>query len=259
MNEQSQHVNELYAKFRANEQGSSAELPNRTHIFPGADRLARRLRRGRSDRVRHEERPGGDQLRFEITEALKDQPGRYPLQEIRFSSAPPFGHTGFSYGFEHTIGDDTFAVSFWSYNRWGIDVQKEAAGSTPEIEITESEDGIKRILHLPEGFRIPVGPLSFEEEGVPLSQGEQNATRDQVLRIAKGTGIKVNRKAMEVADRMMPPMMRYPDRYFYWEPDLFDEPTEISIDFDAIKPSQMGLSWEEAPTFKNTIVNSEED
>jgi len=223
-----------------------------------------------------QKRVGNEQLHSQISETIENQPGRYPLAEIAFRPTPPLGHTGFTYSFEIVIKEDKFTADFWSYNHWGILVQGHPNDYPPEIEVIEktvelNNDSIKedpevgsytvvnRVLHLPEGFRIPVGPLHFESDSLPISEGKSKAAKQRAFNIAKVAGITVNKEALETAGKMMDIRRKYPDRYFYWQPMLPDTPTKIAIDFDSINPRHMRLTLEGAPVFTETLVIPEEE
>lgn len=217
-----------------------------------------------------------EQAGNQIVDLLRKQPGRYLLAEMAFCPTPPLGHTVFSYSFKHTVGGDMFTVDLWAYNHMGILVQKHPRDYVPEIEIVERrvepgkelmgedpEPGSYTVtdilLHLPEGFRIPVGPLHFKEDSLPTSEEELVADKARAIEIAKAARIKINESILDMADRLSGSARKYPDRYFYWQPILPDNPAKIAIDFDAIETYHMGLTLENAPTFSNTLVIEDED
>lgn len=273
MNELDPRLRELYVQLKENRPQSVVEQPRRGVIFFLLDNLAQRLRNQKHADLQRE--VTDEQLRSQISEIISNQPGRYPLTEIAFRPTPPFDHAGFTYSFERAIEEDKFTIDLWADNNWGILVQGHPSGYPPEIEIVEAkvepnqeeleEDhdlplytSIDRILHLPEGFRIPVGPLHFESDSLPRSKEELEADKERAVKIAKAAGIKVNKEILGVADKMID-RRKYPDRYFYWQPVLPDIPTKIAIDFGPIDPINMGLTLEGAPVFNNTIVIPEED
>lgn len=209
-----------------------------------------------------------EQSGYEISELLRDRPGSYSLARLSYISH--ITGSGFIYGFDYSLGEDVFEINYWSYNDWGILVQKHPKDYIPEIEIVETEEPmedeltedpevdafttINRLLHLPEGFRIPVGPLRFESDSLPMNEEELAANKSRVIEIAKAAGIKISRYILKTPDKFSGPARKYPHRYFYWQPILPDNPTRITIDFDAIEPYHMGLTLENAPTFNNTLV-----
>jgi len=269
MMETDTHLQEIHAQFKANKL-HAVEKPQRGGIFLLVDNLARRLIRGQKQ-LDLQRRAKDEQLRLQISEIIRDQPGCYPLADIAFCSQPPFGHTGFSYTFDRLIGEDSFTAAFWSYNHWGILVQGHPSDYPPEIEIVErivepdndlieeypelsSYTAIDRVLHLPKGFRIPVGPLHFKSDSLPISEEEYEANRQRAINVAKAVGVKVDNEILGMVDKMMTPRRKYPNRYFYWQPLLPGAPTRIAIDFDSIDPKYMGINLEDAPVFNATVV-----
>lgn len=263
MRETDQVIQELYIQYKVSQLPAHQPL---LRIIGGVTKLLGRQRITREEKTK--------QIKRQIEGLVKDRIGRYPL--ARMSYIPGMAGSGFEYGFDYTLGEDVFAVDYWSYNHWGILVQKHPSDFIPEIEIVErtlepteeelEEDPnvgpyttIDRLLHLPEGFKIPVGPLRFESDSLPLSEEELAANKARAIKIAKAAGIKVNKDILEIADKFSGPARNYPDRYFYWQPILPDNPTEIAIDFDSIEPYHMGLIWKSAPTFSNTLVITDKD
>lgn len=270
MREADQQIQELYAQYKASKLQPEQQVRRSLPIIGG---ILQRLRGLRSDRDA-ERRDAIWQAYQQIVELVRDQPGKYPLAEISFKPTPPFRHSGFTYGFNYSLGEDVFPINYWSYNRWGILVQKHPSNYAPEMEIVErivepdeeliDEDPklgsytvIDRVLHFPEGFRIPVGPLQFEDDSLPISEEELAAGKARAIVMAKAAGIKVNQDVLDIADSLqLTPARRYIDRYFYWQPNLPETPATIAIDFDCIRPYHMGLTLENAPTFNNTVQHS---
>lgn len=251
--EEDRQVGELYARYKATEP---------TIKIPLVSALARQLRNFVGDNSAAKDEEKKRQLSFRIIDILRNQPGEYPLTRI-FFSGPRFsrGREGFIYGFDYTIGDTTFPVEYWSNNDQGILVQKEDANSIPKIKITEDDDGLpQRVLHLPEGFRIPIGPLYFEGDGLPMSEKEIQTEKDRAVAMAKTIGIQVNQDILYRAERMSTGSGRkHTPRYCYWEPELPDTKTHIGIDFESLMPQEMTLVLEGAPVFRNTAIITDED
>lgn len=268
MREVDRKIQELYTQYKSGQLQLKQPVQG---FLPIIGRIAQGLRKGSQD---VEKRVVLEQTRHQIENLLRDRPGCYPLARLSYISH--ISGSGFDYGFDYSLGEDVFAVDYWSYNRWGIFVQKHPKDYTPEIKVVEktvkpteeelTEDPeigpyttIDRLLHLPEGFRIPVGPLHFKSDSLPISEEELAADKARAIEIAKAAGIKVNKGILEMADRFSGLNRKYPDRYFYWQPIIPDGPTKIAIDFDAIEPYHMGLTLESAPTFSDTLVITDED
>lgn len=267
MREADQRIQELYSQYNTGKLQPGQEPRRPLPIIGG---IAQRLRKNQDV----EKRVVSEQTRHQIEDLLRDRPGSYPLARLSYTSH--MTGSGFEYGFDYSLGEDVFAVDYWSYNRWGIFVQKHPKDYAPEIEIVErtiepteeelAEDPevgsyttINRLLHLPEGFRIPVGPLRFESDSLPMREEELAANKARAIEISKAAGIKVNRDILGMADKFSGLARNYPDRYFYWQPILPDNPTKIAIDFNAIEPYHMGITLESASTFSNTLVITDED
>lgn len=273
MRETDRQIPELYAQYKTSKLQPEHQAQGLLPIIGG---IAQRLRGSRSNKEDAKRKVAGEQAQYQIIELIRNKPGKYPLAEIAFKPTPPLGHTGFAFVFDYSLGEDNFRVDCWSYNHWGILVQKHPVDYTPEIEIVEktvepdkelrNEDPelgsytvIDRLLHLPGGFRIPVGPLHFESDSLPISKKELAADKARAIEIAKAAGIKVNKDILEMADKFSGPARKYPDRFFYWQPILPESPTKIAIDFDAIEPSHMGLTLKNAPTFNNKVIIDDDD
>lgn len=247
MTENDSSIHQLYELFKVSKSGETKPVPI-------IRKLVERIRVGSSGK------PTTEQIRQQIQELARHQPDTYPLAELTFSSTPPLGHSGFSYGFNYPLGEDEFSVGYFSYNHWGILVQKHESDYQPKVEVLGNGDerGLT-LLHLPEGYKISVGPLHFEDENLPMSEEEVTADRAKAVETAKRAGIKVNKDIIEMADRLSGPARKYPDRYFYWQPILPDSPAKIAIDFDGIEPRHTGLALEGSPIFNNTIKIKDEE
>jgi len=195
-------------------------------------------------------------LKFEIEKLLRTRPGRYPLVEL-ICITDFSGELGFKYSFNHRVANDEFKVDFWSSNRWGILVQKSSS-NTPELEITD--DG-QKVLHLPEGFKVPVGPLRFKEESMPMSEEELETEEQKALKMAKTASlrIKADQSSVRSVFKEIGGFRNYPERFFYWRPVIPENPQKIAIDFEGIKPYHMSLSLEAAPIFNSTKIIKNED
>lgn len=250
--EEDKRIGELYAQYKA---------PTPTREIPLVSALARQLRNFVGNNSAAKDKEEKRQLSFRIIDILRNQPGTYPLTRISFSGPRfPNGRDGFAYGFDYTIGDTTFPIEYWSNNDQGILVQKEDANSIPEIEIPEDSGVSQLVLHLPEGFRIPVGPLNFKGDGLPMSEEEIQAEKDNAIAMAEAMGIKVNQDTLDRADSMSTGSGRKSTpRYFYWQPELPDTKTHIGIEFESLMPQEMTLVLEGAPVFRNTAIIPDED
>lgn len=239
--ENDRSIHQLYEDFKASKSAETRPTPVVRKVGSG----------GKSS---------SEQIRQQIVELVRHQPGRYPLTELKFSSTSPLGHTGFSYSFNYPLEEDKFSVDYFSYNRWGILVQKHESDYRPEIEVLGygDERGLT-LLHLPEGHKIPVGPLHFEGDSLPMSEKELAADKTKAIEIAKKAGIKVNRDVIDMIDRVSGPARKYPDRYFYWQSNLPERPAKIAIDLDTIASRHMGLTIEDAPIFNNTMTIKDEE
>lgn len=259
MNENRPSISELYAQFKA-----SQTMPEPIRAESLLSRIIGRKKREFKIANRSEQ----NRLREQIDLLLRNTPGRYPLKEIAYRPTPPFRHTGFDYSFDYSIDEDTFTTSFWSYNHWGILVQEQPAGETPEIEIFEKTEDVDRefleegesdepyvhmvnMLHLPKGFQMLVGPLHFDSESVPHSDEEVADSERRALAIAKAAGIKnVSRDLLYIPG--IPYPRKYIDRFFIWQPELPDEPGLIAIDFDQIEPHYLAIKPDDPPVITST-------
>ncbi|MBI2064975.1 MAG: hypothetical protein HYT62_02910 [Candidatus Yanofskybacteria bacterium] len=220
-------------------------------------------RRALLEEERKREQETGN-LRFELENLIRVRPGSYALAGLAY--VPHMMGSGFNYGFEYQIGEETFQIGFWSYNRWGIGVQKLPSEASAQIEILTDDDsrrdpiGSPHLLRLPEGFRIPVGPISFENDTVPMTEEDfekEKKAKRQAVELAKAARIKVTKKTLEYFEMINQTTStgRKPvARYFYWQPVLPDEPRLIAINFGEIEPYHMGLSEKNAPVFTNTLT-----
>lgn len=242
-------LHQLYDQFKA-------VKTDETKPKPVVRKLVERIRSGPSKKTTTE------QIRQQIIELVRYQPGKYPLAELTFSHDFLLSsRTGFRYSFNYSLGEDEFSIGYWSYNdRGGILVQKHTSDYLPQIEVlgTEDDRGLT-LLHLPEGHKIPVGPLHFEDDSLPMNEKELAAEKAKAIEIAERAGIKVKRDIIDMADRLSGPARKYPDRYFYWQPALPANPTNIAIDFDGIETRHMGLTLEDAPVFDNTMTIKDEE
>ena len=238
-------MHQLYEQFKASK--SSGAKPT-----PMIRKLVERIRPGSSGK------PTTEQIRQRIVEQIRSKPGKYALADLFYSSN--LTGEGFSYGFDYILGEDEFPIDYWRYNRWGILVQKHPSDYSPEIEVLGREDDRgSTLLHLPEGYKIPVGPLHFEDDSSPMSDKELASEKARAVGIAEKAGVKVSDNTIDTLDRLSGPFRKYPDRYFYWQPILPDDPAKIAIDFDKLNPRHMALTLEGSPVFNNTIeIKSEE-
>jgi len=190
-------------------------------------------------------------LHREILDLIRERPGVYALSQLSYGPQGSItGEPGFSFGFDFAIGNELFdLVDYWAYNRWGIYVEKHPEGYSPEIEVFDSAErfgnrnGQLTCLHLPDGIRIPVGPIKAGLQIVPdqLSAGEETQSGDLGIEtVAKDSGV-----------------IPIGGRYFYWQPVLPDAPARIAIDFSKINPLHAALTLEDASTFTDTVVNPE--
>jgi hypothetical protein len=250
MVEGNRQLDQLYAQYRALSHGEPAV--SKKNKIPLVRELLNKLGDSHSDGDRNN-RVARVQIRLQIIDILRQQPGSYPLAELSFS--PANGQDGFQYAFHYLINDDTFRIGYWRYNDWGICVQKQILNQKPEIEVLKG-GVINTILHLPENYQIPVGPLHFPDDNlILLSEAEKLESQKKAIAIAKAAGIHVNKKILDMASRISPqPEGKLPDRYFFWQPELPDTPMYLAIDFDSLMPSFLGRSLENAPVLKNTII-----
>jgi hypothetical protein len=191
----------------------------------------------------------------EIYDLLRRRPGEYPLNDLKFIMG--IGGAGFDWSYEYKIGDDTFRPSFWAYNRWGVVVQRHDANYQPTLEILPEFNKkvfSNNILHLPEGYEIPVGPLHMEDDDVPASKEQYQTDQREAEEMARMIGIKVNLKLRADADRLMGSPREYTPRYFRWKPVLSEKPTRIAIDFAKIRATDMAIREEDAPVYEDARV-----
>lgn len=205
-----------------------------------------------------------ERLQYDLENLMRTRPGMYPLIDLKY--IPGLPESQFTFGFNYPVGEDGYEVGLWRYNRWGIAVVKHSEGYSPQIEILSEGDprrgptGGNTLIHLPEGYKIPVGPLKFEEDSVPATQEDMQKTeaaKRQALKLAKKMGVKVGKDPFKDFERFGDPFeagRSYPKRYFLWQPVLPETPKLIAIDFDAIQPIYMGLNLEAAPVFNNTLT-----
>jgi hypothetical protein len=197
-----------------------------------------------------------NKIEFQIIIELMHQPGKYPLEYLRFSHENGGREPGFSYGFKCNLEGEEFETGYWNGNSEGISAKKQKHGLPAEIEIRDLKKNSLTLLYLPENYKIPVGPLSFDGDDSPMSQEEIDANRARAQTMAKTLDLKLNKNILNRANEMSPmqPIRKYPKRYFYWQPILSDKVEKIAIDFDNIDFHHMGLSLENAPTFNKTII-----
>lgn len=250
MKERDQQIHELYADIKDRQQRSGqrrnsilGKLENLTPFGKKHTLNERRLL---------------DDLSDKFWELIRTRPGQYPLENFRFFSNVT--GLGFQYSFKYNLSGEEFEAGFSTYNYWGFLAQKHSSDFSPEIEIIESKTPKSSILHLPEGFQVPVGPVRFVSESVPVSEAnleaDLEADKAKAIEIAKAAGIKVPENLNEIfaAFERFIPKTRSPGRFFYWQPILPDTPTKIAIDFDKIEPRYLGLQIEGAPVINNTKI-----
>ncbi|MBI2196403.1 hypothetical protein HYU45_02205 [Candidatus Daviesbacteria bacterium] len=271
MRETDRQIKELYLQYKAAKLQPEQQAQKPLPIIGRIAQLLRRQRRDLEGERRAVSEP--ERTRDQIKVLLRGRLGSYPL--VRISHVVHGIESGFEYGFDYSLGEDVFAVDYWSYNRWGILVQKHPSDYTPKIEIVEEKIEPDKefadenpellgpytmthsLLHLPEGFRIPVGPLRFESDSLPISEEELAVDKGRAIAMIEAAEIKMNRdslKMTEILEKLRRPARKYTDRFFFWQPILPDSPTKIAIDFDAINPYHMGLTLKNAPTFNNTVI-----
>lgn len=253
-NDRDRSIHQLYGQFKASK--GIETKPTST-----VGNLVERIRVGLKGNKKSAELTT-ERIRQQIIEQIRYRPGKYPLTELTYGPTNDFGtHLGFMYSFDYFLGEDKFPVGCFHSNHSGIPVQKHLSGFTPTIEVLGIKD--KRgviLLHLPEGFQIPVGPLNFEEDSLPMSEEEVSANKAKAFEMAKAADIKVVDKNIETVSDAFDEVFnssrhrKYTDRYFFWQPILPTETTRIAIDFGGIKPPDMGLTPKDAPVFHNTII-----
>ena len=239
MQEVDNRISELYGQLKragGNSQGSSL-------LADGVSRLRR-----------PQVAPGNREqssLHREILNLIRERPGVYALSELSYGPKGSIsGEPGFRFGFDYVIGNELFdLVDYWAYNRWGIYVERHPEGYPPEIEVFDSaerfgnRDGQLTCLHLPDGIRIPVGPIQAGLQRVPdeITAGEETQSEDLGIEtVAKDSGV-----------------VPLGEGYFYWQPVLPEIPARIAIDFSKVNPLQATLTLEDAPTFTDTVVDPE--
>lgn len=196
-----------------------------------------------------------NQDRREIIDSVRTTPGEYPLEQLSFIPSVG-GEPGFAFSFNFDLKGETIPIEYWSYNHWGINVQKHPKDFPPKLEILDpKQNNGLTLLHLPDGYQIPVGPLQFQEDSLPIKTKELEDEKKEAIKLAESLGIKMNKKTRNTFERLNEitvPTRKSVNRYFIWQPELSNEPTCISIDFQNIKTYHMSLTPETAPIFTNT-------
>lgn len=188
----------------------------------------------------------------QIVDTLAARIGLYPLNECSYTQIHPLLGSGFSYGFDYTLGETLFEVPFHSQGRLGIFAQRHEDTFEPQIEIRRAHP--HEVLHLPEGFIIPAGPFYFEEESMPMdekTQREREETAEKML-----GALNENQGNMLLAgglSRYLEETRVTPARYFNWMPTLPDTPAYIIFDVENHHPKYWGLTPETAPTYTETV------
>jgi len=270
MIEAEQSIQDLYKAYKAVESKSKPKSKKFGALRKGITRSIRKQPENEDFEMQTEKLNAA----FKIVDMIRRTPATYPLSGIVYEQSFVDAVPGFFYGFDFPLGDDVFSIEFFSRNDHGLLVQKQKEDKGPEIEIIEhtvksdtvgsgAEEVIFRKqdvqLLLPEGFSIPVGPLHFEEDSLPMSRGDFEEKLGQAIYVAKELGLKLNKQVIQDKFSFLSEMRQYPDRFFYWQPPLSEKPVRVAIDFDAFKPVNMGLSHETAPVFTDTIfVNDQE-
>jgi hypothetical protein len=239
MKEVDERISDLYGQLRGTE-GNSQDSP---FLTDGVSRLRRPQVASRNREQ--------SKLHREILSLIRERPGVYALSELSYGPKGSIsGEPGFRFGFDYAIENELFdLVDYWAYNRWGIYVEKHPEGYSPEIEVFDSaerfgnRDGQLTCLHLPDGIRIPVGPIQAGLQRVPnkITAGDQTQSEDLGIEtVAKDSGV-----------------VWVGGRYFYWQPVLPETPARIAIDFSKINPLQASLTLKDAPIFTDTVVDPE--
>ena len=238
MSETDRQLHDLYSQYQA----SKLKLEHLTH----GSFLSRTFQRLASHRNPKDEEWALRGIGYQISELLRSRPGTYHLSTIMYTTQST--GEGFAYGFDYNLGDDVFHTDYWSYDRWGILVQKHPPSFNPEIEVLKEDNRGLTLLHLPEGIKIAAGPLHFENDSLPWKTLIDE--KAFAIEFAREHGYRVDLKSLEKEG----PVKKYPDRFFWWQPVLPDRPSSIAIDFDDIKPYHLGLNLENAPVLNNTII-----
>lgn len=142
-----------------------------------------------------------------VVDALRQQPTTYPLRFIW--SHERWNDKRFWYGFEHFINGHQFVVEYSGQTITAQLTDKDE----PLIEVREDQQD--PLLHLPEGFKMPVYTTAYDDYSCP-------------------------RRAVS--------------RYAYWAPQLKDTPSTITIPEGAIGNYRWAKTREKAPIYRRTQV-----
>lgn len=256
MKEYDAQIASLYADY------SAAKLV-KEQSEAGKKTLVGKLVRVLNKRIVDQERQAEIELRrfnLDLDDAIRERPGVYPLEYLSYGIE--LYQQGFLFGFNYQLGDDLFTADYWTYNHHGLRVERHPQDYESKVEVRDPDQDVQdedyglTLLHLPEGIAIPVGPIHFKEEAIPLGEEQMEADEKAALAITRSAGINVPdeiaRQSSEMVRTLFPHPVTYPDRFFYWQPNLPESRGRITIDFDSIKPEHLGTSWDNAPTLNNT-------
>ena len=198
----------------------------------------------------------------EITDLLSEMPGLYSLSELRYGPEGALAKNVFTWGFDYKIGNHTFFVDYGAEFGWGIIVQGHEEGFEPKMEVLSETDKRNRItkhrpniLHLPKGYEIPVGPLYFKDDDLPMSEKKIEAEKAKTVSLAKRAGIKVDEEVLSTTDKLLPESINreHTPRYFRWRPDLTDNILNLTIDYDSFNFRELAIVPENADVINKSI------
>lgn len=205
----------------------------------------------------------------EIYQILRYRPGTYPVARLAYL-ADSFG-SSFEYGFDFKYRELNIEVDY--NGQAGIHVQKVPTGHPLEVEVFNvdpdlwgGEDNSPTnfqcitTINLPEGQMIPVGPVYFKGDSLPLSEREIADQKTQAMAMAKSMGLKISDTEAEETFKLFRTEgsdRKHIARYFKWQPVIPGGANWIHIDFNKLDYLKLGLTPENAPTVTNTVFKDD--
>lgn len=181
-------------------------------------------------------------LKIAIEQEIYKTPGMHPVE----FGMDEMDLSAINLGFDYKIGDEVFRVKDSFRPNQGLYVVKSEVDA-PTLE-TGFKGVLKHVIHLPEGWTLPVGPVYFGEKEPPTTAEViayiEKKKKERFLGLGKVKGISPREIEHYISKEVW--------RYFNWQPQLPETPKFIWWDVSRSDAESLGRTPDDAPLITKT-------